>query len=47
MVEVENGVNNYARDGYTIAGLIIDTLKNSKVFIIGEFNARLHPLISH
>jgi uncharacterized protein len=31
---------------FAIAGLIIDTLKNSKVLIIDEFDARLHPLIS-
>jgi hypothetical protein len=31
---------------FAIAGLIIDTLKNNKVLIVDEFDARLHPLIS-
>ncbi|AFZ22497.1 putative ATPase [Cylindrospermum stagnale PCC 7417] len=29
-----------------IAGLLVDTLKNGKVLIFDEFDARLHPLIS-
>ncbi|MEA5618736.1 ATP-binding protein [Cronbergia sp. UHCC 0137] len=29
-----------------IAGLLIDTIKNGKVLIFDEFDARLHPLIS-
>jgi AAA15 family ATPase/GTPase len=29
-----------------MAGLLLDTLKYSKVLIIDEFDARLHPLIS-
>ena len=31
---------------FEIAGLLVDTLKNSEVLIIDEFDARLHPLIS-
>ena len=31
---------------FALAGPLVDTLKNSKVLIIDEFDARIHPLIS-
>ncbi|MDF5725465.1 MAG: AAA family ATPase, partial [Rhizonema sp. PD37] len=31
---------------FAIAGPLVDTLKNGKVLIIDEFDARIHPLIS-
>ncbi|MBD2607776.1 ATP-binding protein [Scytonema hofmannii FACHB-248] len=31
---------------FALAGLLVDTLKNGKVLIIDEFDARIHPLIS-
>lgn len=32
---------------FALAGLLVDTLKDGKVLVIDEFDARLHPLISH
>ena len=32
---------------FSLAGPIMDTLKNGKILIIDEFDARLHPLITH
>ncbi|MBD0390501.1 MAG: ATP-binding protein [Nostoc sp. C3-bin3] len=31
---------------FALAGLLVDTLKNGKVLIIDEFDARIHPLIN-
>ncbi|MEH1840702.1 MAG: AAA family ATPase [Nostoc sp.] len=31
---------------FALAGPLVDTLKNGKVLIIDEFDARIHPLIS-
>jgi hypothetical protein len=31
---------------FTMAGPLLDTLKNGKIIVIDEFDARLHPLIS-
>ncbi|MEH1921874.1 AAA family ATPase [Nostoc sp.] len=31
---------------FALAGPLVDTLKNSKVLIVDEFDARIHPLIS-
>ncbi|WP_189525145.1 AAA family ATPase [Nostoc sp. 'Peltigera membranacea cyanobiont' 232] len=32
---------------FSLAGPLVDTLKNGQILIIDEFDARIHPLISH
>ncbi|MBN3921973.1 ATP-binding protein [Nostoc sp. NMS4] len=43
-------LNNQESEGtqkvFSLAGPLVDTLKNGKVLIIDEFDARIHPLIS-
>ncbi len=35
------------KKAFALAGPLFDTLKNSQTLVIDEFDARLHPLISH
>ncbi|MEH2055030.1 MAG: ATP-binding protein [Nostoc sp.] len=43
-------LNNQESEGtqkvFSLAGPLVDTLKNGKILIIDEFDARIHPLIS-
>ncbi|MBC6431531.1 ATP-binding protein [Nostoc sp. HG1] len=44
--DLDNQESEGTQKVFALAGPLIDTLKNGKVLIIDEFDARIHPLIS-
>jgi uncharacterized protein len=46
LFNLDNQESEGTQKVFALAGLLVDTLKNGKVLIIDEFDARIHPLIS-
>jgi AAA15 family ATPase/GTPase len=44
--DLDNQESEGTQKVFTMAGPLLDTLKNGKILVIDEFDARLHPLIS-
>ncbi|HYW20302.1 MAG TPA: ATP-binding protein [Nodularia sp. (in: cyanobacteria)] len=46
LFDLENQESEGTQKIFSIAGILVDTLKNGNILIFDEFDARLHPLIS-
>ncbi len=46
LFDLDNQESEGTKKVFSLSGPIVDTLKNGKVLIIDEFDARVHPLIS-
>jgi uncharacterized protein len=47
LFDLDDQESEGTRKVFALAGPLVDTLKNGKVLVIDEFDARIHPLISH
>lgn len=47
LFDIDKNESEGTRKLFFLAGPLMDTLKNGKVLFIDEFDARLHPLITH